>query len=397
MVGIVTFTTDLAAITGAEIRFGPSASGPTMTAPVDLTQPSYRTLLLGMKASSSYVFRVAVTSAAGTCTSQNYTITTGAAPNTVRTLTTTIMNPAKHAKGFMILGNATGLATIYIVDAADGQPVWGAMARGVPSRAHMSWDGRDMYTVALNASNAPGAGYSRRISMDGLDAENDLSGIVSAHHDFTVIPGGIAMLVWNAAGVTDSSLVERARDGTLTTVVPDFGALYDTSGSANRFHPNSIHYHAWDDSYTISDTYPRLYVKISRKGDLLWQLGGSNPKDPGKHIPVTWTGENHGHHMLADGTFLFFNNLWTTRVFKLDETTMTATPGLVYVPNPTIATGALGDVQRLPNGNILVTYSVVGIIHEIDPSGQLVATYRVDGGQFGYTEFRETLYGPPPY
>jgi hypothetical protein len=233
--------------------------------------------------------------------------------------------------------------------------------------------------------------------MDGLDAENDLSGIVSAHHDFTVIPGGIAMLVWNAAGVTDSSLVERARDGTLTTVVPDFGALYDTSGSANRFHPNSIHYHAWDDSYTISDTYPRLYVKISRKGDLLWQLGGSNPKDPGKHIPVTWTGENHGHHMLADGTFLFFNNLWTTRVFKLDETTMTATPGLVYVPNPTIATGALGDVQRLPNGNILVTYSVVGIIHEIDPSGQLVATYRVDGGQFGYTEFRETLYGPPPY
>src|SRR6185436_12973487 len=155
------------------------------------------------------------------------------------------------------------------------------------------------------------------------------------------------------------SLVERAKDGTVTTVVPDFGALYDTSVSGNRFHPNSLHYHAWDDSYTISDTYPRLYVKVSRKGDLLWQFGGSNPKDPTKHFQVTWSGENHGHHLLSDGTFLFFSNYTSTaRVFKLDETTMTATSGLAYTPNPAINTGALGDVQRLPNGNILVTFSV---------------------------------------
>ena len=47
-VGIVTFTTNLAGITGAEIRFGQAATGPTMTAPVDLAQTNYRTLLLGM-------------------------------------------------------------------------------------------------------------------------------------------------------------------------------------------------------------------------------------------------------------------------------------------------------------------------------------------------------------
>jgi hypothetical protein len=397
-VGIVTFTTDLPGITGATIQFGLASTGPTMTAPVDLTQASYRTLLLGMKASSAYVFRIVASSGAGTCTSANYPLTTGLAPSTVRTLTTTIVNPAAHAKGFIVLGNALDLAFVYIVDAADGRPVWGAPFPGLPSRAHMSWDGRDMYMVALNASNAPQGANIGRISMDGTDVENNLSGLPRTHHDFTVIPGGIAALLWNGTSSdSPNSVVERSRDGTLTTVIADLADVYNSVNDSNRFHPASIHYHAWDDSYTIGDPYPHLYVKITRKGELVWQLGGSNPKDPSKFFQVDqpWTGENHGHHLLADGTFLFFNNLRAARVFKLDAVNMTATRVLSY--EPTLSpNAALGDVQRLPNGNILVTYSVDGIIHEIDPAGQLVATFQVDG-QFGYAEFRETLYGPPPY
>ena len=64
-VGIVTFTTSATGVTAAEIRFGLLSTGPTMTAPVDLTQASYRTLLLGMKGSSDYVYRIVVTSSAG--------------------------------------------------------------------------------------------------------------------------------------------------------------------------------------------------------------------------------------------------------------------------------------------------------------------------------------------
>ena len=79
-VGIVTFTTSATGLTAAEIRFGLASTGPTMTAPVDLTQASYRTLLLGMKGSSNYVYRIVVTSGAGTCTSPDYTIMTGAVP-----------------------------------------------------------------------------------------------------------------------------------------------------------------------------------------------------------------------------------------------------------------------------------------------------------------------------
>src|SRR5580704_11047187 len=61
-VGIVTFTTVLPAPTEAHINFGLDTSY-GMTAPVDLTQPSYRTLLLGMKPSKQYHFQLSATSA----------------------------------------------------------------------------------------------------------------------------------------------------------------------------------------------------------------------------------------------------------------------------------------------------------------------------------------------
>ena len=396
-VGIVTFTTNLLGITGAQIRFGLASTGPTMTAPVDLSEPSYRTLLLGMKASRAYVFRIVLTSGAGTCTSQDYPITTGPLSSLVRRLTTAIADAGAHAPGFIVFGNGGNLVSI--VDAADGEPVWGSYVRALPSRAHMSWDGKDMYVVSQNASVSVTTGNLLKMSMDGTVVEDRLSGIAAAaHHDFAVIPGGVAALQWLRSGDTANAVVERATDGTLTTVVADLAALYQ-GNSVSGFHPNSIHYHPWDDSYTIGDTFPRLYVKITRTGELVWQFGGSAPKDPTKHFQVTWSGENHGHQLLADGTFLFFNNLSTARVFRLDTASMTATSVLTYqASGDGASSGALGDVQRLRNGNILVTFSTGGAIHEIDSSGKLVATFRTEAqGQFSYAEFRETLYGPPPY
>jgi hypothetical protein len=397
-VGVVTFATNLTGITSAEIRFGLASGGPTMAAPADLSQPGYRTLLLGMKSNSRYLFRIVASSAAGACTSEEQAIMTGAVPSGARKPAATIVNAAAHAKGFMILG---GGGSIYIVDAADGEPVWSPADRNgyrssPVARAHMSWDGKDMFIVSQNATPSTGAGNLARISMDGTEVENWVSGIRSVHHDFTAIPGGVAMLSWTSSTSTVNAVVERANDGTLTTVIPDLAAVYQP---VDAFHPNSIHYHPWDDSYTISDTFAWLYVKITRRGDLVWQLGGDNPKDPRKHFELDWSGGNHGHHLFSDGTLLFFNNPATVRVLKLDTTAMTATSTLTYRTSAAGATtGALGDVQRLPNGNILITYSTGGVIEEIDAAGQLVATFRVNSPeQFGYTEFRETLYGPPPY
>jgi Arylsulfotransferase (ASST) len=190
------------------------------------------------------------------------------------------------------------------------------------------------------------------------------------------------------------SLVE-VTDGTWTTktIVADMSSVYTSS----TFHTNAVHYYPKDDSYTIGDRNPNLYVKITRAGSLVWQFGGSNPKDAAKFFSgVTAWQVNHGHHLLADGTFLFFNNnaneAWG---YKLNTTNMTASKTWSYTASGATS-NVLGDVQGLPNGNMLITFSTSGQIHEVSPSGSLVMKITLTGG-VGYSEFRESLYGPPPY
>jgi hypothetical protein len=400
-VGIVTWSTDLANVASAEIRFGLTDTGPTMVAPVDLTQASYRTPLLGMKGSRPYVYRIVASSGAGSCTSQDYTITTGAVPSSVPRPTRQVMNAAAMARGFIItcggvnMMGGGGNVPAYILD-PDGDPVWWAAAPPNTSRAGMSWDGKDMYLLALNVQNT--GGELRRVSMDGMTTQDNLSGMNVAHHDFTVLPdGGIATFVWAGSGANArNSFVERAASGTVNTIVADMATLYNSSSG---FHPNAIHYYQSDNSYTISDRNPNLFVKITRSGQLVWQLGGNNPR--GQTFQVqggTWQ-VNHGHHMLPNGNFLFFANgpmnggQPAALEYRLDTSAWTATRVWSYQPNG-ITSPVLSDVQRLPNGNTLVTFSAGGQIHEVDSSGALLMSLRASS--FGYAEFRESLYGPPP-
>jgi hypothetical protein len=392
-VGIVTFTTSATSPTAAEIRFGLASTGPTMTAPVDLTKPMYRTLLLGMKGSSSYVYRIVISSSAGTCTSQDYPITTGTVPSSVPKPTVTISNATAHAKGFMITSSGLSGSGAYIYD-SDGAPVWWATGPNSVSRIQMSWDGSKMYMMALNVQNS--GGQIKIVDMDGANATT-IAGLTTAHHDMTAIPGGFATLLWNTTGMdVPCSLVERSDDGSMKTIVANVNTVYNSS----TFHSNSIHYYPSDDTYTIGDRNPNLYVKVSRQGQLIWQLGGSNPKDSSKFFSGagTWS-VNHGHHLTADGTFYLFNNgsgaggSSTVRAFKLNTSTMTATSTFTY-SGSAITSMVLGDVQSLPNGNILVTGSTSGQITELSTSMQVVASFK--WSSLGYTEYRDSLYGPPP-
>jgi hypothetical protein len=394
-VGIVTWSTTLADVTGAEIRFGLETTGPTMAAPVDLGQPNFRTLLLGMKGKRRYVFRIVATAGDVSCTSEDYAIETGPVPSDVPRPAVRFLNPAAHTPGFIISSTGVTGELAFIFD-ADGDPVWWAAAPAAPSRANLSWDGTRMYILKLNVQNT--GGELRRLSMDGMTVEENLTGGANAHHDFTAIPGGVAMVVWNKSGVNaPCAIVERTDDGALTTVVADLGFLYNSPD----FHANSIHYYPADDSYTVADRNPNLFVKLTRRGQLVWQLGGKDPKDPNRYFTVvgsSWM-VNHGHELLPNGHFLFFTNgtlvapASEVREYELDTTAMIATPVWSYRP-ANMVSPVLGDVQRLANGNTLVTVSRTGVIQEVDPAGKVVMALQVD--QLGYAEMRLSLYGPPP-
>ncbi|HEU5074737.1 MAG TPA: hypothetical protein VFU02_11195, partial [Polyangiaceae bacterium] len=76
----------------------------------------------------------------------------------------------------------------------------------------------------------------------------------------------------------------------------------------------------------------------------------------------------------------------------LDVEALTAEEVWRYVDDK--GSGSLGDVQRLNNGNTLITYSNAGWVYEVDAGKEIVQTFQTD--PLGYLQHRESLYGPPP-
>jgi hypothetical protein len=235
--------------------------------------------------------------------------------------------------------------------------------------------------------------------MDGMTSW-EIPELDGANHDLTVLPdGGIVTMANNRDGTY--SIIELQADGSVVSIVDDLSNLF----AVDEAHPNAIHYHPADDSFTLSDLSLGGFVKFTRTGELVWQLGGTNPLgDSFELVGIEpWAG-NHGHHLTSDGRFLFFNNNaglsepWASRVFELelDESDWTATATWEYLGDGDNGTEQLGDVERLPNGNTLVTYSNEALIVEADPAGAALQSFVSDVTGFGYASFRSSLYGPPP-
>ena len=405
-VGIVEWSTTLLDPASASIVYTLNDADSGMlntggTAPVDLTKPNNRTLLLGLKPQSSYTFHIEATGANGaSCKSSNYTLPLTGVLTSASLVARIVTNPAAQAKGFIVTSSGIQYANFAIIIDADGAVVWYADAPTECSRARMDYEGANMWMVEANEDNS--TGEMRFVSMDGLTTMTNISGLADAHHDFAVLPGKIAAMVWAEPGPdVESNLVEMSSDGSgsPTTVFEIGENLYAAGASPGaRYHCNSILYHASDDSFTIGDRDPNVYVKVSQAGAIQWQLGGScldAPAGASHCADETWQ-VNHGHHLLDDGTMLLFNNGTaapaTVRQFQLDTAGTFAATETKEFTNGNVGTPDLGDVQRLPNGNTLVTYSQAGAALEVDPSWAPVQKIE---GVWGYADWRETLYGPP--
>jgi len=376
---------------------------------VDLTENEVPTLLLGLKQESDYVFHMVAERDGETCISPSYALpTTGTLAGAPTDIEVTVEQADAREPGFILTSGGYMGSGAYIID-ADGDVVWYTLGPTEPGRIQMDYEGKNMWMMSLNPLSLAGnSGELRYLSMDGLSGEEDIEGFSMAHHDFTVMPGGkVAALVWrldlNAADPTvnvdpESDLVIRSADGTLATPFKVGSNLY----VSERYHANAIHYLPEDDSFTIADRNPNMVLKVSSAGEVQWQVGGScedAPAGTDHCIAQDWV-VVHGHHLLTDGTLLLFNNNQTanddpSHVLEYELTTdaSSTTAELVKDYEGMHATGILGDVQRLPSGNTLITYSEAGTIVEVDEEWNVVQTL---SGSFGYASFRPTLYGPPP-
>jgi hypothetical protein len=187
-VGIVTWSVSGIVPESAEIRFGLDTRY-GMTAPVDLNETAYRTLLLGMKPSRTYHFRVIAQGSGRQYGSADYTVETGPATNLVSPIQT-VVNEEAVAPGFIITESTTfhrnsqdpGESIIYIID-KDGEVVWWYQNDiGWTSRALMSYDGKRIWMVPDTGNY--GGSPLQMVSMDTLETELFEAGV---SHDATIV------------------------------------------------------------------------------------------------------------------------------------------------------------------------------------------------------------------
>jgi hypothetical protein len=380
----VEWSTDFGEIETAHIEFGLDTTY-GLRAPVELSSPRYRTLLLGMKPSRTHHFRVVVEGHDLTCSSEDFTLTTGPLPDDLPGVMRTKHAAGTPAGGFFISGFLID-GPAFILD-PDGDYVWW-YGSGEMGRATMSYDGKHLWYAGINVNG--GRASMKRVTLDGLVEEDFTAEFGDVHHDFTVLPDETIAFIQHD-GERDL-VVERAPDGALS-VVFDVASAH---GGAAMNHANSIHFWPADDAYTVSDLRQNAYVKVTRQGDVLWVLGGSTSDFSG--AGAVWEAQ-HGHHLLAEDRLLFFSNgplrgnPSTVIEVTLDFSSMTATRVWDYESGE--LSTIYGDAQRLANGNTLVTYSSDGLVHEVTPNGQLVEELDFAGG-IGYITKRASLYGSPP-
>jgi hypothetical protein len=162
----------------------------------------------------------------------------------------------------------------------------------------------------------------------------------------------------------------------ITDVTPDIDLKQQNIVSC---HMNSV-IKDKDGNYIFSSRVLDEITKIDGKtGNVIWRLGGKECKNNQfRYLNDTidgFYGFSHQHSitLLPNGNLLLFDNgnlkpnPYTRAVeYKLDETNKTVEKVWEYTPFPEIFTPAMGNAQRLPNGNTMIGWS--------GNSGQLFAT-----------------------
>ncbi len=209
-----------------------------------------------------------------------------------------------------------------------------------------------------------------------------------------VTPDGAVPFAWNS--------LEYYGPEDVDTVAVDF-----TTPLVDVVHANAID--VMDDgNYLVSFRNLSQIVKIdATTGALLWRLGGagiSSPTSGGPTGDFTFINDplggfscQHGARELPNGHIILFDDgnghtppQSRAAEYALDTSAMTATLVWQSTPSTTLFADVMGFAQRLSNGNTVVTYGLVPMVQEWDPTGtQVTWTLSDTTNPFGlYRSFR---------
>ena len=151
-----------------------------------------------------------------------------------------------------------------------------------------------------------------------------------------------------------------------------------------------------DGNLFFSSRHMDEITKVSREtGAIMWRLGGKNNQFTFVNDPDRFY-QQHSARRLANGNLLLYDNgnfhtppHSRAVEYALDEENLTATLVWQYRNTPDTYGGAMGSVQRLPNGNTIIGWgSTNPTATEVTPEGVKVAELNLPTGTFSYRAFR---------
>lgn len=249
------------------------------------------------------------------------------------------------------------------------------------------------------------------------------------HHDFTELPDGT--LAWLAyawrcthGGVLDPDSTGPCADADGVTVQADEIVELPPGGSARVVwsvfdvwtafpeqvvdpegwsHANSLVWEPDLDAWVVSLRNLSSVAVVGRDDGLRTLIGGTDSDWVVEGLPFSW---QHGADLLDGGrTLLVFDNgpaspgaASRATAWSVDEATHTLTSTWSYSADPPLFTLALGDVERLPGGNLLVAWGSAGALHQATAEGECAWSVQADlGAAFGYAHWVPSLdpFWPP--
>lgn len=422
-------TVETAGIERLRVEYGAGGAFDQTTRELPISGATTAVPVLGLRPDTDYGFRVvAIGASAETATGDPLALRTGSIPDNVPSFEAS--SPGTPEPGYTLI-SPTSLpsgwhepSTVVIVDAT-GRVVW---YREVPRMAldfQLQPNGHFTAGISQPGPGAMGVGvHEEWDALGNLKATWAVQGYqFTDWHEIRLLNGGDEGLLLGYAGRTkDARVVGMAPDALLWGVVlqrlsrsgfvsfdwmvfdhltkveeTNAQVWKDANGPRNGYdwsHTNAIEVDH-DGHYIISSRHLNEVTKIdSTSGEVLWRMGGG----PGNQFtfvedPLNGFSAQHAPRKLENGNLLILDNGNAHRPqisraveYEVDEENKTARHVWSYSPGS--YSSALGNAQRLPNGNTLVNVGRDYRVVEVTPDGEIAWELRVPIRGWGATAWR---------
>ncbi|MBC8144796.1 MAG: aryl-sulfate sulfotransferase, partial [bacterium] len=167
-----------------------------------------------------------------------------------------------------------------------------------------------------------------------------------------------------------------------------------TGKTVDHVHPNAISLDH-EGNLLLSSRHLDEITKINRQtGEIIWRMGGKNNQFTFINDPVGFSYQHDARWFGEETMTLYDNgNYNVPRVsraieYRVDEVAMTATLVWQYRHKPDIFSYAMGNAQRLPNGNTLSGWGSYPNVTEVRRDGSVAFELAFAPGVYTYRAFR---------